>query len=71
MANGWTSERRARQAELIRQWQPWEKSTGPKTKVGKQTVARNAYRGGAWLHLRKLTRVIREQKNRLKEVIGE
>ena len=35
MANGWTPERRARQAELIRQWRPWEKSTGPKTEAGK------------------------------------
>ncbi len=48
MANGWTSARRARQAELIRQWRPWEKATGPRTQEGKATVARNAYRGGSW-----------------------
>lgn len=30
MANGWTPERRAHQAELIRQWLPWEKATGPR-----------------------------------------
>ena len=35
MANGWTPERRARQAELIRNWKPWERSTGPRTTDGK------------------------------------
>ena len=30
MAKGWTPERRARQAELIRSWRPWEQSTGPR-----------------------------------------
>jgi hypothetical protein len=41
MANGWTPERRARQAALIRTWKPWEKSTGPKTEGGKAVVSRN------------------------------
>ena len=35
MANGWTPERRARQAVLIRNWKPWERSTGPRTTDGK------------------------------------
>jgi len=42
MANGWTPERRARQSELIRQWRPWEKSTGPKTEAGKAVASKNA-----------------------------
>jgi len=46
MANGWTPERRARQAELIQQWRPWEKSTGPKTEAGKRGASQNAYKGG-------------------------
>ena len=46
MANGWTPERRRRQAEVIRRWKPWERSSGPKTEGGKARVARNAYRGG-------------------------
>ena len=29
MGNGWTPERQARQAVLIRTWRPWEQSTGP------------------------------------------
>ena len=46
MANGWTPGRRQRQAELIRQWKPWEQSTGPRSAEGKATSARNGYRGG-------------------------
>ena len=33
MAKGWSLERQARQAKLIRQWRPWEKSTGPRTQA--------------------------------------
>ena len=43
MANGWTSERRARQAELIKTWKPWKQSTGPLSSEGRAKVARNAY----------------------------
>lgn len=45
MANGWTPERRARQARLIKSWRPWEKSTGPTTAAGKAIAARNADKG--------------------------
>src|SRR6266480_6452148 len=46
MANGWTPERRSKQAQLIHNWRPWERSTGPQTAAGKERVARNAYQGG-------------------------
>ena len=46
MANGWNLERRKRQAKLIRQWQPWANSTGPKTEAGKQRVSQNALKSG-------------------------
>ncbi len=46
LANGWTPERRALQAELIKNWRPWEHSTGPRTVAGKARVAQNAYKGG-------------------------
>lgn len=39
--NGWTPERRARQAELIRSWRPWEQSTGPRTIKGKAKASAN------------------------------
>ena len=42
MANGWTPERRARQAALIRNWRPWERSTGARTATGKARSSRNA-----------------------------
>jgi len=67
MANGWTPERRARQAELIRTWQPWEQATGPRTTAGKAVVSRNADKGGEWRRLRELSRVLREQRRRLVE----
>jgi len=48
MANGWTLERRAKQAALIQTWQPWERSTGPKTEAGKATSSQNAFVHGAY-----------------------
>jgi hypothetical protein len=59
MANGWTPDRKARQAELIRNWRPWERSTGPKTAAGKLAVSMNGYRGGVREQARTLARLIR------------
>lgn len=58
MANGWTPERRARQAELIRNWQPWNRATGPRTEEGKAAVAFNAWRGGRRQELRELSKLV-------------
>ncbi len=60
MASGWTPERRRRQSELIRRWQPWRKSTGPTTQEGKKRVGRNAYKGGTRSMLRSLARLLRD-----------
>ena len=65
MANGWTPERRARQAELIRAWRPWEKSTGPRTDEGKATAARNGDTCGAWGIERDNLRVLKRQVSEL------
>src|SRR5262245_23140666 len=43
---GWSPERRARQAALIRGWQPWRRSTGPKTEAGKARSSTNARKHG-------------------------
>ncbi len=60
MANGWTPERRARQAELIRNWKSWEQATGPRTPEGKARAAQNGFKGGRWLELRELTKAMNE-----------
>lgn len=38
----WTDEARAKQAEKICTWRPWEHSTGAKTPEGKAKVAMNS-----------------------------
>jgi hypothetical protein len=72
MANGWTPERRARQAALIRSWKPWEQSTGPRTNEGKARTSRNGFKGGHWHELRELNKamneLLREQREGLSRV---
>ena len=43
---GWTPERRAQQAASIREWQPWQRSTGPRTEAGKAQSAMNGLKHG-------------------------
>ena len=57
--NGWSEERRARQSLLIRNWKPWEQSTGPRTLEGRAKLASNAYKGGVRPLLRQLARTLR------------
>lgn len=75
MANGWTPERRERQAAQIRHWKPWELSTGPRTEEGKNRASQNSYKGGKWLELRELkvtlNKLLREQRDRLHRTDGE
>ena len=40
--SGWTDERRAKQAQAIRQWKPCHASTGPVTAGGKARASQNA-----------------------------
>lgn len=47
-ARTWTPEQRQRQAEAIRRWRPWEKSTGPRTDEGKQRVRDNGVKYGTY-----------------------
>ncbi len=62
--NGWTPERRKRQAEMIRNWKPWEHSTGPKTPEGKEACKLNAekhgMRGFKWQFLRQVLKELKE-----------
>ena len=42
----WTPEARKKHAERIRDWNPWTRSTGPRTESGKIRSSRNAWKGG-------------------------
>ena len=68
MATRWTPERRARQAALIRTWRPWQKATGPRTPDGKAATSRNAYKGGHWLMLRELSRLVNAEIREAREL---
>lgn len=61
-ARQWTLAQRKRQAELIRQWKPWQHSTGAKTLEGKAKVSRNAFKGGVNHEIKELRKVLREYK---------
>jgi len=56
---GWTPERRAQQAARIRQWQPWKRSTGPRTDAGKAQSAMNGLKHGgrSRAHIMQMRRV--------------
>jgi hypothetical protein len=68
MANGWTTERRQRQAELIQQWQPWKHSTGAKTFEGKAISSQNAYKHGMSKLLKEMRILLKRQKQQLTEL---
>jgi hypothetical protein len=69
MANGWTLERRAKQAEAIRRWQPWTRSTGPRTQDGKERTRMNGYKGNMREALRTLARALRAQERELRDLV--
>ncbi|MCF8496265.1 MAG: hypothetical protein K9G62_06330 [Alphaproteobacteria bacterium] len=61
--SGWSPERRARQAALIRSWQPWTHSTGPKTPQGKARASQNALKTGTRrADIIALRRALRDQR---------
>ncbi len=56
--NGWTPERRAKQAAAIQRWKPW-RTAGVKTAAGKAISKMNALRhGGRGAEMRELGRVL-------------
>ena len=57
----WKDEGRAKQAERIKMWKPWLKSTGPKTEEGKSVSSMNAFKTGVHsADLRELEAVFKE-----------
>ena len=69
----WTQEERERQSALIRNWKPWEQSTGPSTEAGKTPSAANAGKHGMrsteWLaEQRRLKAILRKFQEAVMEV---
>lgn len=66
--HGWTPERRARQAQLIMSWRPWEGSTGPRSDAGKTVSSKNALRGDSGQLPRKLARLLKTQNSEMRRL---
>ena len=64
----WTPEERLRQAELIRNWQPWKQSTGAKTPQGKARSSQNAYKHGLSKLQKELSKLLREHKKAIEGI---
>ena len=71
MVNGWTLERRRKQAELVKQWRPWAKSTGPRTPEGKERVSRNAWKGGHRQKLRELITLVNAEVRASRDLVAD
>ena len=69
MKTGWNQARRQRQAELIRNWKPWEHSTGPLSESGKARVSQNGFKGAPRAEQSKLAKVLRAQRKFLGECL--
>lgn len=67
----WTPEARRKQAEKIRQWKPWESSTGPVTGEGKAKASRNSLKHG-WRSAESIWYLaqIKQQRDKLREFIS-
>ena len=68
-----TPEHRKRRAELIRQWKPWEYSTGPKSAEGKAASLQNAtfhgmYSREALDDKKRVNAIIKQAKENLERV---
>lgn len=63
----WTDEQKQKQRAAIGRWQPWAKSTGPRTDSGKHTSSQNAYKHGRFTaeslaHRRTLNTILRHAR---------
>lgn len=70
-ARKWTEEQRKQQSLKIRQWQPWQHSTGAKTTEGKAISARNAFTGGLMKNIRSLSKELNQLLSRQRKQIDD
>ena len=66
----WSPESRQKQAEAIRKWSPWTKSTGPRTDDGRARSSRNAWKGGLRASLGTYRDVLRQIEQSTRSVIS-
>lgn len=66
----WTPQERQRQAQLIRQWQPWH-NAGVKTPEGKAISCMNAWKHGAYSAETKECMLILRAQKKLMGALGE
>jgi len=65
--NGWTPERRAKQAAAIHRWKPWQKA-GVKTAAGKEISKKNSFKDGARAaKVRRLSKLLSDISTELAE----
>ena len=65
----WTATERARQSELIRNWKPWEQSTGAITLNGKERSSQNSRKHGMYSReTRVLQRLLVEQQQQVRDL---
>ena len=67
-ARQWTIEQRKQQSLKIKEWQPWQHSTGAKTIEGKAKASRNAYKGGFRQQLKDINQLLRDAKQELNDL---
>lgn len=70
-ARTWTAEQKLKQAEVVRTWAPWSKSTGPKSSEGKALVSRNAWKGGCRAHSRELIKQVNEELRAARQLLSK
>jgi uncharacterized protein YoxC len=56
---------------MIRQWQPWQHSTGAKSPEGKAISARNAFTGGLMQNIKLLRKELNSLMSKQKQLIED